>query len=386
MDESSRSVRRSRVSLSRTPTDILNQGPITLHAMMEHFRENNVPGPFVLRDCHRGAVHLGSGAQFAVFGRRMRVSSSFPDFDRPYLDPLPRVSDINLYVDVHGKPQDWYYTLKRVAIKRANIVTTSLSVPTLELKTRTGKGVERSQLRDTIQEMLALTHPLLRQHPNIISILAWGYDHIGDDRMLFSPLLFVEHANMSLGKMCYSSHVPWEIKKHLCSGMILGIKALHESGIVHNDVKPDNILVFAKQDSPFFCIAKIADFGISERDFRDDRYLPKGTAGWAAPEQENSTSVPVELVHRRDIWGCGMAIWSVMALKGSCPGRRENPIICLRTDFENACMPATMIETLLPPIQDLLHVDVAQRANNLEGVRSALRQSGWDDVPIVKER
>lgn len=35
---------------------------------------------------------------------------------------------------------------------------------------------------------------------------------------------------------------------------------------LYGDVKPDNVLVYASHFSPFCCVAKIADFGVSVQD------------------------------------------------------------------------------------------------------------------------
>ena len=82
--------------------------------------------------------------------------------------------------------------------------------------------------------------------------------------------------------------------------MILGIEYLHEQGIVHRDIKPDNLLLTEND------VLKIGDFGVSEMfEKRNDR-LAKGMVGspaFSAPE--------VVTLQKRDISGKATDIWAM---------------------------------------------------------------------------
>jgi serine/threonine protein kinase len=344
---------------------------------------NDIPGPYALEACHKGATSLGAGAQFDVYGRKMPVATGVSRFDGPYLEEP-------LWPMATGDPGSFVHTKRHVAIKRAYLSEQRTRPSLFTVKSIDARGVERSQLRNITHEILALVHPLLRQHPNIISILGWGYDQAENNSTVFSPVLIVEHARMSAEALASQSDLPLAIRMHVCHGMLSGIKALHECAIVHCDIKPSNVLVFAGSDSPFLCIAKVSDFGFAEQEIRsrsiDVSDLPRGTAGWAAPEQETGISIPVELVHRRDIWGCGLTVWSIMALHGQAPRITKDENAQVLEDMTNASVPVGIIIALLEPLLSSLQREVLDRADSVETIRSVLERKDWHDSVEVKQK
>jgi translation initiation factor 2-alpha kinase 4 len=52
-----------------------------------------------------------------------------------------------------------------------------------------------------------------------------------------------------------------EVNFHIFSQVINGLVEVHKNNVIHNDLKPDNIFIDKKEDSPM--IAKIGDFGLA---------------------------------------------------------------------------------------------------------------------------
>lgn len=100
------------------------------------------------------------------------------------------------------------------------------------------------------------------------------------------------------------------------------LQAAHERGIVHRDVKPENLLIDRNG------IVKIADFGIARMmdepaaeglfhtapDFSAAHTLAVGTPDYAAPEQRSSALSD----HRADIYSLGVVLYEMIT--GQRPG------------------------------------------------------------------
>jgi len=113
--------------------------------------------------------------------------------------------------------------------------------------------------------------------------------------------------------------------QHVAVGALRGLAALERAGIVHNDVKPDNLMwteVFAVDGSGSSPCVKIVDFGCARLDMREEPpgrnwSLAEGGAGhlgkWS-PEM----ALRLPITHKGDVWGvvisicelhCGRFMW-----------------------------------------------------------------------------
>jgi len=90
-----------------------------------------------------------------------------------------------------------------------------------------------------------------------------------------------------------------------------GLAEAHARGIVHRDIKPDNL--FLVERSPGWPSVKILDFGISKVLLADPRNISTGiimgSPCYMSPEQLQSTS---DVDHRTDIWSLGATLHELL--------------------------------------------------------------------------
>lgn len=138
-------------------------------------------------------------------------------------------------------------------------------------------------------------------HPNIVTLHAVG--HMGDTHFL--EMEFV--AGRSLQQLIREEGpLPADRALQLAAMVADGLAAAHRAGIIHRDVKPDNVMVTRSG------IAKIGDFGLARRTLTGEgdslAHVICGTPNYMAPElflgQEASPA--------SDVYALGLSLFQLL--------------------------------------------------------------------------
>ncbi|MBM3991835.1 MAG: serine/threonine protein kinase, partial [Planctomycetes bacterium] len=108
----------------------------------------------------------------------------------------------------------------------------------------------------------------------------------------------------------------------LVQAIAQGLQAAHDVGVIHRDLKPQNILLDAR-DTP-----RVLDFGLAR--IQDDTVLSRsgdvaGTYQYMSPEQV--AGVRAEIDHRTDIFSLGVVLYELLTLQRPFTGDTTRQIV-----------------------------------------------------------
>lgn len=147
------------------------------------------------------------------------------------------------------------------------------------------------------------------QHPCIIKM----HEIINTPDAVYIILEYMKGGDL-LTRIMKNKLLPDKIAKIFFLQLCFAVKYLHDRGITHRDLKPDNILLESKDD---ITVLKVSDFGLSK--FVQNNTLMRtqcGTAIYIAPEVL-MTAGTVPYTHKVDIWSLGVVLFTM--LSGTIP-------------------------------------------------------------------
>jgi serine/threonine-protein kinase len=133
--------------------------------------------------------------------------------------------------------------------------------------------------------------------------------------------LLMEYVEGTSLKDLYNRHDPvlLENVSDILIDMAVGLEHVHESGFMHLDFKPENVLVTRN------AVVKLIDFDLAQPIPKQPTKLKKnpGTPAYMAPEQ--LTRQPLD--HRADIFAFGVAAYELMTNEKPFPGDNAEEIL-----------------------------------------------------------
>jgi|GEM_PF-1160494 len=203
------------------------------------------------------------------------------------------------------------------------------------------------------------------KHPRVVRFIDFGFD----PRWPYLITEFVE--GRSLGDLLRTGGalpVDWTV--YLLSQTVDGLGAVWRAGLVHRDIKPDNMLIGPNG------VVKLIDFGLAKApvlQIAAGQTGPElaGTAAYLAPEQAMDAAV-VDL--RADIYSLGVTFYE--ALTGRLPFEGKNRVQMIFHHLNSAPQPPSELNPAVPQlISDIclwmLAKNPDERPQNYEELRQA---------------
>ncbi|MDT7689745.1 MAG: eukaryotic-like serine/threonine-protein kinase [Acidobacteriota bacterium] len=193
--------------------------------------------------------------------------------------------------------------------------------------------LERTLVENFRNEAIALDRV---RHPNIISRLGHG-TAIDLQNRTFHYLVLEYLPGGDLQTLILKRPLPLDGALFYLEQVCKGLAHAHKSGVIHRDIKPQNLLLTADQHT-----IKIADFGVAKIEAAEGAITRVGTDVYAAPEHHplavtgplDTAMRPriIQLTPAADIYS--LAKTTYMLLTGEAPRRfSQKPITQLPQDF-----------------------------------------------------
>lgn len=199
-------------------------------------------------------------------------------------------------------------------------------------------------------------------HPNIVSVIDFGQTEEGIVFLAMELLDGETLGDIVTAKGPLSTAKTLWLMEQVCNG----IYAAHQQGVIHRDLKPNNIMVSRVSGND--TIVKVLDFGISkplsEEDLKHTRLgMVMGTPGYLAPEQiEGQRSIDP----RADIYALGAILY--FCLTGVPPYKGAGREIIMNKQLSSAPAPLDSFSHIEPTalkmqavIDKAMQIDKSQR-------------------------
>lgn len=166
-------------------------------------------------------------------------------------------------------------------------------------------------------------------HPNTVRLIDFGETKEG-----FLYLVMEYLAGYSLGQEIHRiGRLPPYRALHILSQICLSLQEAHEQGIIHRDIRPDNIILVeinGKSD-----IVKVIDFSVSKLNWPDTPQTKPGAVFgnpiYMSPEYARGTLTPLA-----DIYSCGITAYEMLTGKPPFEAREPMETIMMHIRLEPA--------------------------------------------------
>jgi serine/threonine-protein kinase len=178
------------------------------------------------------------------------------------------------------------------------------------------------------------------EHENVVRTMAVRDPAPGTPYMVMERL----HGELMADLLFRTPQLSCSVALAYSAQAAAGLSALHQAGIVHCDIKPDNLFLTVKDGAP--AALKILDFGLAEvagQSIESEAHAVRGTAQFMAPEQVLGDPVDA----RTDVYSLGVVMFRM--LTGQLPFDLKLSTTLLRHQLASPTPPPSWLCDELDP-------------------------------------
>ena len=234
-------------------------------------------------------------------------------------------------------------------------------------------------------------HAAKLQHPHIVPVLSAGLiDYRAGIRGPYYTMPFIRGDTLR-ARLEREGPLPVDEVRRIMIDVADALAHAHEAGIVHRDIKPDNVFLVGRS-------ALVTDFGVSKALARTPTAVPVtgvgvtlGTPGYMAPEQATGDS---QLDHRADIYAAGVLAYELLTGKRPFEGTSfqqllvaqavQTPVPLQQLRPEVSAPLAAIVMRCLEKLPDNRYQSAAELHTALEALGSGSHSAGT--IPVVRRR
>jgi len=227
-------------------------------------------------------------------------------------------------------------------------------------------------------------------HPNVVGV----YDQGQDDGTVYLAMELVPGHTLR-DVIRKESPMPAPRALALLEPVLSALAAAHRAGLIHRDVKPENVLIATDPDSGATVI-KVADFGLAKAVSADTQHTATsgiliGTVSYLAPELVLDGRADT----RADVYAAGVMLYEL--LTGTKPHEGESPIqVAYKHVHEDVPPPSRSVPELPAYVdalvaratardRDLRPADAGVLLHQLHRVAHALADGVHDDPELTAD-
>ncbi len=208
------------------------------------------------------------------------------------------------------------------------------------------------------------------QHPNTVRLIDFGQTREG---LLFMAMEFLDGQAIRTAIDRYGRMQPARVMKIL-SQCCQSLAEAHNLGIIHRDIKPDNLFLVTLGGQPDF--VKVLDFSVAKLKQASGSAMQTqagvvfGTPNYMSPEQ--GRGLPLDA--RSDIYALGIVAYEM--LMGRPPFSSQNPMEVLAMHVRTPVPPLSGVpDRIAHIVMRALAKDPAHRQQNVEQLQQECQQA-----------